>query len=1082
MLSDTNPETIEWSRYPFVATHDRAKACLTLETLLGLASNTIDAYARGLDDFLGFCQRNSIESERATRSDLARYVGDLRQRPRSPSHRGASGLQPILGLSNATIQQRLTAARLFFDFLMEEGQRTDHPVGRGKSHGLRNEMHDQIKWLSTVFDSSIHSPASKRCDQESFRSHFVEYCFLATTSLRNPWAQRVQRKWLNMNEPISVPLSLFYAYAHQDEALRGELDKHLSLLQRQGVITARHDRLIMPGTDWVQALDHSLNEADIILLLISADFLASDYCYGKEMQTALKRHQNDEACVIPILLRPVDWQSAPFHILQVLPTNGKPVTSWSNPDEAFTDIATAIRQVVKDRSLTSTVSSPLWNIPFPRNLFFTGRDYLFTTLEQALQANQATALSQPQAMSGLGGIGKTQLAVEYAYRHMQDYDAVLWISAGSFETLFSGFANLASLLQLPERFESDPWKCVKGVQHWLRQQNRWLLILDNADDLSLLPDFFPPGQLKGHILLTTRAYALSGLANRIEVDPLSQATGTLLLLHRAGLLPLGLSLEQARDEDRLDAQQIWQELGGLPLALDQAGAYIEETQCGLPNYLHLFRTHRSMLLKQRGGILRDHPASVYTTLTLAVRAVTQRYSAAEDLLWVCALVYPDAIPEEVFLQGASHLGSTLELMCSELQDWNALLGAASAYSLLKRQPRAKTFSVHRLVQAVLQEHIPKQERVQWTQRVITALNQVFPENELASWEICERLVPHILSVEEHTRSWANTPLELAALLQRTARQITKRMQYKQAEPLYLRALQILEPALGSDHPDLAILLERLATLSYFLGRYEQAESFQQRVLFIKEQILGADHPEVAQALDSLAYFSSKQGKDEQAELLYQQAIHILERQGASNALQPLVNLGEHYQLRGKFELAETLYQQALDLWEQTTDTGNFIAIVILTNWSHIFCDRGEYQQAEHLSQRALQICEQETGSKHLNMVVPLRSSAYVYGKQKRYEQAELLYQRALIISDEGTEKGHEEHPDMVRMLQELADLYQEQGKYEQAKPLYRRVLRYNEQTFGLQHSKTAEIRKIYDELLQTMSRIQGNSANGDTTV
>jgi integrase/recombinase XerD len=132
MPSSTSADAIEWFRYPFVAVHDLAKTWLTTETLLGLAPNTLDAYARGLNDFLGFCERANISPATATRADLARYVGDLRGRPRLASQNAAPALTPATGLSNATLQQRLTAVRLFFDFLIEEGLRTDQPVGRGK--------------------------------------------------------------------------------------------------------------------------------------------------------------------------------------------------------------------------------------------------------------------------------------------------------------------------------------------------------------------------------------------------------------------------------------------------------------------------------------------------------------------------------------------------------------------------------------------------------------------------------------------------------------------------------------------------------------------------------------------------------------------------------------------------------------------------------------------------------------------------------------------------------------------------------------------------------------------------------------
>ena len=142
------------------------------------------------------------------------------------------------------------------------------------------------------------------------------------------------------------PVILFYSYAHKDEPLRNELEKHLSLLQRQGIIKTWHDRKIAPGTNWVQAIDSHLKEATIILLLISPDFMASDYCYSNEMQFALDRHKQGLAHVIPVLLRPVDWQNAPFSHLQYLPLNKQPVTLWENQDAALLEVVTGIRAAI----------------------------------------------------------------------------------------------------------------------------------------------------------------------------------------------------------------------------------------------------------------------------------------------------------------------------------------------------------------------------------------------------------------------------------------------------------------------------------------------------------------------------------------------------------------------------------------------------------------------------------------------------------------------------------------------------------------------------------------------------------------
>lgn len=144
------------------------------------------------------------------------------------------------------------------------------------------------------------------------------------------------------------PVDLFYSYAHEDEALRDELDGHLALLRRKGVIRPWHDRGIVPGQQWDQAIDSQLTSADLILLLVSKDFLNSDYIWGKELATAMSRAEHGDASVVPVLLRAVDIEDAPFAHLQGLPTDLRPVTSWPNRDEAWTDVAKGIRRTVAD--------------------------------------------------------------------------------------------------------------------------------------------------------------------------------------------------------------------------------------------------------------------------------------------------------------------------------------------------------------------------------------------------------------------------------------------------------------------------------------------------------------------------------------------------------------------------------------------------------------------------------------------------------------------------------------------------------------------------------------------------------------
>jgi len=147
-----------------------------------------------------------------------------------------------------------------------------------------------------------------------------------------------------MNEPN---VKLFYSYSHKDEALRDALETHLTILKRQDLLSDWHDRKIIPGRDWEREIDAHMAEADIILLLVSPDMIASDYCYGKELSRALERHDSGHSMVVPVIVRPVDWTGMPFAKIQALPRDGKPVTSWGNIDEAWLDVEMGIRRTIE---------------------------------------------------------------------------------------------------------------------------------------------------------------------------------------------------------------------------------------------------------------------------------------------------------------------------------------------------------------------------------------------------------------------------------------------------------------------------------------------------------------------------------------------------------------------------------------------------------------------------------------------------------------------------------------------------------------------------------------------------------------
>jgi tetratricopeptide (TPR) repeat protein len=670
-------------------------------------------------------------------------------------------------------------------------------------------------------------------------------------------------------------------------------------------------------------------------------------------------------------------------------------------------------------------------------------------------------------MSGLGGIGKTQIAVQYAYQHCDDYQAILWARAESHETLTSSFVEIARLLDLPQKDEQDQTIIVQAVKRWLQDNNGWLLILDNADEPAIVREFLPTN-FYGHILLTTRAQALGGLAQRIEVDTFTPELGALFLLRRATLIAADAALDDAIQSDREVAMQISEELGGLPLALDQAGAYIEETQCSLADYLDLYRTRRAEVLKERGGLLGDHPEPVAMTWSLSFQRVEERNPAAADLLRLCAFLAPDAIPEEIIIAGVEHLGPLLQATARDPLALNKAIAALGAYSLIRRDPAEKTLSIHRLVQAVLRDAMSDDETKLWAEQAVLAVSEGSPVVEFATWPQWERYLPHALVCADLVRQHNFYVAEAAQILQQTGRYLAERARYGEAEPLLEQAFAMSEQVQGKEHLDTARDANTLGWLYDLQGKYKQAEPLYVRALAIREQQLGPLHPDTAQSLNNLALLYNNQGKYAQAEPLYLRALNICEQQ--LGPLHPdtatsLNNLALLHKNQGKYEQAKPLYLRALHICEQQLGPLHPHTAQSLNNLAELYRAQGKYEQAEPLYQRALAIWEQQLGSELPNTAQSLNNLAGLYYAQGKYEQAEPLYQRALAIWEQQLGPLH---PHTATSLNNLALLYDNQGKYEQAEPLYQRALAIYKKALGPQHPHTQRARRNYAKLLRAM--------------
>ncbi len=897
------------------------------------------------------------------------------------------------------------------------------------------------------------------------------------------------------------PLHIFFSFAHEDRTFRDTLDTHLSIFQRTGMIDDWHKHEIPPGSDWHDFVEKQLDQADIILLFITPDFIASNYCYHVQMKRALEKLESGEVRVIPIVFRPTPWYDLPFTKLQALPTSEKealkPVSEWKNRDQAFVEIVAGIKKVIEEligapppQALPPTDGlPPLWTVPYQRNRFFTGRADLLLSLHETFTADRDTPICS-QAISGLGGIGKTQIALEYAYRYSTEYQAVFWLRCDTEEDLLTDFTQLARLLNLPERKESDRHIVLAAIKRYLSQTPGWLLILDNLDTIELLDEYLPI-RGRGDILITTRGQATGDMALLKDVEKMTLDDGALFLLRRARIVTHTLPLEALPASKMRQAREICQFVDGLPLALDQAGAYIEETKISLSTYNTLYKKHEAVLLKRRGKFATtDHPSSVATTLALCLTKIQQRNQAALELLSLCAFLHPDSIPIEVMSAAAPDLGPTLQAIVMDELALNDALGTLYDLSLLQRNTDIEAISMHRLVQVVLRDEMNTQMQQLWSERAIKALSRLFPEPEFEVWQQCQQYLPHALLAADQIKQWNFAFPEAAHLLYRTGSYLYQRASYHDARRLceqalliygnehpdtaqvlerlgeiyesmgddytraqyfYEQARDIGEHVWGPEHPAMAHLLNNLGELSQTQGQISQAEEYYRRALAIRQKNVGPEHPATASSLNNVAGICEELGHYAEAELLYQQALHQRERflgPQHPDTAESLSNIARFYRVIGKYREARPLYERALVAYEQAFGPEHPRVATCLNNFA-VFCiTMGQYVQAEQFLTQALQIRTQLFGVHH---PTPARSwihLARVYSKQGRYEQARSLYEQVLVIYGR-------EHPNTALLLTHMGELSFLQGDYSQAEALLTEALARITERQGSRHPGAA---------------------------
>lgn len=712
-----------------------------------------------------------------------------------------------------------------------------------------------------------------------------------------------------------------------------------------------------------------------------------------------------------------------------------------------------------------------WNLPFRRNPFFTGREATLAKLRDMLHVQKTIAITPGYAISGLGGIGKTQFVLEYAYRFRAEYSVVLWARAETRTVLLNDLMALATVIGLPPQQERDQQHTLQAIQQWLMQHSDWLLILDNLEDMALLEEI-APSEIKGHLLFTTRAQATGSVAQHLAVEQMSEEEGALFLLRRAKRIDLHQSLEQVVAHDRARAQAIAAALDGLPLALDQAGAYIEETGCSLADYLERYRTSRTFLLNQRGGTPFTHPASVAATFALLFERVQSLSGIAVAILRVCAFLHPDAIPEELVAANWEGVEESVVYPDGQLSsiEFDQALAALRRFSLIRRQADTTILTIHRVVQAVIKDQMDEQMQRRWAERAVWLVSNAFPDVEyLITWSQCQRYLPHASRCIELIERWQFTLPEAIQLLMRTSAYLREQAQEGRANALTEQANTLRQESQLGQGNDMATDFFAFMRHTFYHGRYHTERAAVQEKIEQLEQTLGPEHPDWIYLLIGKAFLFYLIGQYDKAEEFYQSALTMenvsllyqrlaLSGIDGADALPHIAFvlglLGQLYTAQGKYQQAEALFEQSLSLWGQYPMPMHLFKGPCLHGKAVLTLLEGNYETAQHFILEEQNMLEQVLGQDHPLLADNKNVQAQLAIAQGEHAKAELCLQQTMNILERTTGLHH---PFAVQTFHLWSQLRLSQGDLEQAEIYTQQAVNISILTQGEAHPETVRV-------------------------
>ena len=682
-------------------------------------------------------------------------------------------------------------------------------------------------------------------------------------------------------------------------------------------------------------------------------------------------------------------------------------------------------------------------VPYQQNPYFTGHKVFLQTLKEKLFTQVPRQYNHRIALYGMGGIGKTQITLQYIYAYRACYDRVYWIRAVDISSLLSGYQTIAREARIPIPAHYTPTEIARAVLVWLRQTGRWLLVIDNLDDITVVDNLLPENGPGEHTLISTRNPNSAGIpATGVEVPLLDHDDAVALLSTLSGLPVAPGSPEESQ------VNEIVRELGHLPLAIEQAGAYVREVTGSFTGYWEEYqRNHRELHRWVPKGN-RPYRDSVATTWSMSFKIVQANHGQAADLLRLLAYLNPDGILLDFLRDGGKGLKPELQQLLVDQNQLAAGLLELEKVSLVKWDRLKGILSIHRLIQYIVRDEMSDTEKVSTLSAVIDLCYTAFPISVTCQTRPLCRLYRD--QVAEPLR-WAHTirTKRSADFLVTVSNFMFYEWDFQECEQYLLQAFDIDGATNGRGSTMTLQTMHRLAILYSVQGRTAEANKLLEELLEKRKDIYGEEAPQTLSVKCSILQTYIHEGRYSEVAELAPALIEVIKatsREADMHLVTPRRMLMSAYVHLGRLaeaaELGEQLLQETKAFRQEEEH------IIVMIRLLAAYSKQGRLKDAAKIGETALKNARNWYGEFHYYTLLIISHLGDIYSAQGRTTEA-IFLQEDLLAKQ--MKRYGEENRETLETMVKLASSYEHLLDFVKASELYKKVLEYGEKVPGEDH-------------------------------